>query len=59
VTIEFEQTLHQAANLELYAKKCISATRGSLPASGDLSQASVAYFGKDLRQLSLPELPPI
>jgi penicillin-binding protein 1B len=54
VTIELEQRFTKQQIFELYANEVYLGNRGSFGIRG-FSQASVAYFGKDLRQLTLPE----
>ena len=54
VTIELEQRFSKPQIFELYANEVYLGNRGSFGIRG-FSQASVAYFGKDLRQLSLSE----
>ena len=54
VSLELEQRFTKAQILELYANEVYLGNRGSFGIRG-FSQASVAYFGKDLRQLSLSE----
>jgi penicillin-binding protein 1B len=54
VTIELEQRFTKPQIFELYANEVYLGNRGSFGIRG-FSQASVAYFGKDPRQLTLPE----
>src|SRR5229473_2788387 len=54
VTIELEQRFSKQQIFELYANEVYLGNRGSFGIRG-FSQASVAYFGKDLRQLTLSE----
>ena len=54
VSFELEQRFSKQQIFELYANEVYLGNRGSFGIRG-FSQASVAYFGKDLRQLSLPE----
>src|SRR5229473_2786352 len=54
VTIELEQRFTKPQLFELYANEVYLGNRGSFGIRG-FSQASVAYFGKDLRQLTLSE----
>jgi penicillin-binding protein 1B len=54
VSIELEQRFNKQQIFELYANEVYLGNRGSFGIRG-FSEASVAYFGKDLRQLSLPE----
>jgi penicillin-binding protein 1B len=54
VSLELEQRFTKAQIFELYANEVYLGNRGSFGIRG-FSQASVAYFGKDLRQLTLPE----
>jgi len=54
ISIELEQRFNKQQIFELYANEVYLGNRGSFGIRG-FSEASVAYFGKDLRQLSLPE----
>jgi len=54
VSLELEQRFTKQQIFELYANEVYLGNRGSFGIRG-FSQASVAYFGKDLRQLSLSE----
>jgi penicillin-binding protein 1B len=54
VSVELEQRFNKQQIFELYANEVYLGNRGSFGIRG-FSQASVAYFGKDLRQLSLAE----
>ena len=54
VSLELEQRFTKAQIFELYANEVYLGNRGSFGIRG-FSQASVAYFGKDLRQLNLAE----
>src|SRR5258705_6183446 len=54
VSIELEERFSKQQIFELYAKEVCLGNRGSFGIRG-FSEASVAYFGKDLRQLTLPE----
>jgi penicillin-binding protein 1B len=54
ISIELEQRFNKQQIFELYANEVYLGNRGSFGIRG-FSQASVAYFGKDLRQLTLPE----
>jgi penicillin-binding protein 1B len=54
VSMELEQRFSKQQIFELYANEVYLGNRGSFGIRG-FSEASVAYFGKDLRQLSLPE----
>jgi penicillin-binding protein 1B len=54
VSLELEQRYTKAQIFELYANEVYLGNRGSFGIRG-FSQASVAYFGKDLRQLTLGE----
>jgi penicillin-binding protein 1B len=54
VSIELEQRFNKQQIFELYANEVYLGNRGSFGIRG-FSEASVAYFGKDLRQLSLAE----
>ena len=54
VSIELEQRFNKQQIFELYANEVYLGNRGSFGIRG-FSEASVVYFGKDVRQLSLPE----
>src|ERR1700688_51363 len=54
VSMELEQRFNKQQIFELYANEVYLGNRGSFGIRG-FSEASVAYFGKDLRQLSLSE----
>jgi penicillin-binding protein 1B len=54
VSFELEQRFTKQQIFELYANEVYLGNRGSFGIRG-FSQASVAYFGKDLRQLTLAE----
>jgi penicillin-binding protein 1B len=54
VSLEIEQRFSKQQIFELYANEVYLGNRGSFGVRG-FSEASVAYFGKDLRQLSLAE----
>jgi penicillin-binding protein 1B len=54
VSIELEQRFTKQQIFEMYANEIYLGNRGSFGIRG-FSEASVAYFGKDLRQLSLGE----
>jgi penicillin-binding protein 1B len=54
VSIELEQRFNKQQIFEMYANEIYLGNRGSFGIRG-FSEASVAYFGKDLRQLSLGE----
>jgi penicillin-binding protein 1B len=54
VSVELEQRFNKQQIFELYANEVYLGNRGSFGIRG-FSEASVAYFGKDLRQLSLAE----
>jgi penicillin-binding protein 1B len=54
VSVELEQRFNKQQIFELYANEVYLGNRGSFGIRG-FSEASVAYFGKDLRQLSLSE----
>src|SRR5260370_38837046 len=53
-SVELEHRFNKQQIFELYANEVYLGNRGSFGMRG-FSQASVAYFGKDLRQLTLPE----
>jgi penicillin-binding protein 1B len=54
VSMELEERFSKKQIFELYANEVYLGNRGSFGIRG-FSEASVAYFGKDLRQLSLAE----
>ena len=54
VSLELEQRFKKQQIFELYANEVYLGNRGSFGIRG-FSEASVAYFGKDMRQLSLAE----
>jgi penicillin-binding protein 1B len=54
VSFELEQRFNKQQIFELYANEVYLGNRGSFGIRG-FSEASVAYFGKDMRQLSLGE----
>jgi penicillin-binding protein 1B len=54
ISIELEQRFNKQQIFELYANEVYLGNRGSFGIRG-FSEASVAYFGKDLHQLTLPE----
>jgi penicillin-binding protein 1B len=54
ISIELEQRFNKQQIFELYANEVYLGNRGSFGIRG-FSEASVAYFGKDLRELTLPE----
>ena len=54
ISLELEQRFSKQQIFELYANEVYLGNRGSFGSRG-FSEASVAYFGKDLRQLSLAE----
>jgi len=54
VSLELEQRFNKQQIFELYANEVYLGNRGSFGIRG-FSEASVAYFGKDLRQLSIAE----
>jgi penicillin-binding protein 1B len=54
ISLELEQRFNKQQIFELYANEVYLGNRGSFGIRG-FSEASVAYFGKDMRQLSLPE----
>src|SRR2546430_5558134 len=54
ISIELEQRFNKPQIFGLYANEVYLGNRGSFGIRG-FSEASVAYFGKDLRQLGLPE----
>jgi penicillin-binding protein 1B len=54
ISVELEQRFNKQQIFELYANEVYLGNRGSFGIRG-FSQASVAYFGKDLRELTLAE----
>jgi len=54
VSLELEKRFSKQQIFELYANEVYLGNRGSFGIRG-FSEASVAYFGKDMRQLTLPE----
>jgi penicillin-binding protein 1B len=54
VSVELEQRFNKQQIFELYANEVYLGNRGSFGIRG-FSEASVAYFGKDMRQLSTAE----
>src|SRR5438445_11738152 len=54
ISIELEQRFNKQQIFELYANEVYLGNRGSFGIRG-FSEASVAYFGKDMRQLAIPE----
>src|SRR3989454_703870 len=54
ISVELEQRFNKQQIFELYANEVYLGNRGSFGIRG-FSEASVAYFGKDLRQMTLPE----
>ena len=54
ISLELEQRFTKQQIFELYANEVYLGNRGSFGIRG-FSEASVAYFGKDMRELSLPE----
>jgi penicillin-binding protein 1B len=54
ISIELEQRFNKQQIFELYANEVYLGNRGSFGIRG-FSEASVAYFGKDLREIGLPE----
>jgi len=54
ISMELEQRFNKQQIFELYANEVYLGNRGSFGIRG-FSEASVAYFGKDMRQLALPE----
>ena len=54
ISLELEQRFNKQQIFELYANEVYLGNRGSFGIRG-FSEASVAYFGKDMRQLSLSE----
>ena len=54
LSLELEQRFGKQRIFEMYANEVYLGNRGSFGIRG-FAEASVAYFGKDLRQLTLPE----
>src|SRR5215467_2368979 len=54
ISLELEQRFTKQQIFELYANEVYLGNRSSFGIRG-FAEASVAYFGKDMRQLSLPE----
>ena len=54
LSFELEQRFNKQQIFEMYANEVYLGNRGSFGLRG-FAEASVAYFGKDLRQLTLPE----
>jgi penicillin-binding protein 1B len=54
ISMELEQRFNKQRIFEMYANEVYLGNRGSFGIRG-FSEASVAYFGKDVRQLALPE----
>lgn len=54
ITLRLEQTLSKQQIFEDYANQIYLGRRGSFSING-FGEAAEAYFGKDIRQLSLPE----
>jgi penicillin-binding protein 1B len=54
LSFELEQRFSKKRIFEMYANEVYLGNRGSFGIRG-FAEASVAYFGKDLRQLTLPE----
>jgi len=54
LSFELEQRFNKQQIFEMYANEVYLGNRGSFGIRG-FAQASVGYFGKDLRQLTLPE----
>jgi penicillin-binding protein 1B len=54
ISLELEQRFSKQQIFEMYANEVYLGNRGSFGIRG-FSEASVAYFGKDMRELSLPE----
>jgi penicillin-binding protein 1B len=54
ISVELEQRFNKQQIFELYANEVYLGNRGSFGIRG-FSEASVAYFGKDLRELTPPE----
>src|SRR5438876_508951 len=54
ISLELEQRFSKQRIFEMYANEVYLGNRGSFGIRG-FSEASVAYFGKDMRQLAIPE----
>src|SRR5205085_11947364 len=54
ISLELEQRFSKQKIFEMYANEVYLGNRGSFGIRG-YSEASVAYFGKDMRELALPE----
>jgi len=54
ISLELEQRFNKQQIFEMYANEVYLGNRGSFGIRG-FSEASVAYFGRDIRQLALPE----
>ena len=54
ISMELEQRFNKQQIFEMYANEVYLGNRGSFGIRG-FSEASVAYFGKDMRELGLPE----
>jgi penicillin-binding protein 1B len=54
ISLELEQRFTKQRIFEMYANEVYLGNRGSFGIRG-FSEASVAYFGKDMRELTLPE----
>ena len=54
ISLELEQRFNKQQIFEMYANEVYLGNRGSFGIRG-FSEASVAYFGKDMQQLTLPE----
>jgi penicillin-binding protein 1B len=54
ISLELEQRFNKQKIFEMYANEVYLGNRGSFGIRG-FSEASVAYFGKDMQQLTLPE----
>jgi penicillin-binding protein 1B len=54
ISLELEQRFTKQQIFEMYANEVYLGNRGSFGIRG-FAEASVAYFGKDMRELSLPE----
>lgn len=54
LSFELEQRFNKQQIFEMYANEVYLGNRGSFGIRG-FAEASVAYFGKDLRELSIPE----
>ena len=54
ITLRLEQTLSKQQIFEDYANQIYLGRRGSFSING-FGEAAEAYFGKDIRQLTLPE----